>query len=603
VGSTFFGLEIGRKGIQAQQLALNITGHNIANANTPGFSRQVGIMVTSYPDNVPSLNRPAMHGLIGTGVIMNDIVRVRNEFYDRQFWDQNIDLGRWEERRNQLSKLELVLNEGSEAGLSSVYDMFWQSWQELVKKAENETYRTVVRDRGIALADTLNEIYAQLKGYRQELNQTLIIKKDEINNIARQLGELNGQIQDLEITGSQANDLRDKRDLLLDQLSKIVNIRVQEGSRGLTRVSIGDYDLVDGLTVNQLTVKARAQAERGVIIHDLYWAGTGEKLTIDDRGDIRGGELRSIIEIRDGDTTENSGIPYYIRQLDMMTYQTIRRINEYHRAGYGLNKNQVLPVKGGEGVNWEVEFGAGTVTAGRYKIEITDSAGNFKVSRYNDNPAPNAITGTWEVVGTGGPLGTGTDFTDGGLQLKSTIGPTGFKSGDTWEFSVVIDQDESGNPLDPRLGGPNFFNEINLDDLNSVITLNSLLTGDEGLKRIAASLIEGKEGNGDNALRIAQLKHDLVMGDQEASFNDFIRSVAGKLGVDTQEAIRVTENQALLVQQIDNLRQGVSSVSLDEEMTNMVKFQHAYNASSRLITTIDEMIDVIVNRMGLVGRS
>ncbi|MGI6649788.1 MAG: flagellar hook-associated protein FlgK [Bacillota bacterium] len=342
MGSTFFGLEIGRKGIQAQQLALNITGHNIANANTPGFSRQVGIMVTSYPDNVPSLNRPAMHGLIGTGVIMNDIVRVRNEFYDRQFWDQNIDLGRWEERRNQLSKLELVLNEGSEAGLSSVYDMFWQSWQELVKKAENETYRTVVRDRGIALADTLNEIYAQLKGYRQELNQTLIIKKDEINNIARQLGELNGQIQDLEITGSQANDLRDKRDLLLDQLSKIVNIRVQEGSRGLTRVSIGDYDLVDGLTVNQLTVKARAQAERGVIIHDLYWAGTGEKLTIDDRGDIRGGELRSIIEIRDGDTTENSGIPYYIRQLDMMTYQTIRRINEYHRAGFGLNENQVL---------------------------------------------------------------------------------------------------------------------------------------------------------------------------------------------------------------------------------------------------------------------
>ncbi|MGI6649789.1 MAG: flagellar basal body rod C-terminal domain-containing protein [Bacillota bacterium] len=178
----------------------------------------------------------------------------------------------------------------------------------------------------------------------------------------------------------------------------------------------------------------------------------------------------------------------------------------------------------------------------------------------------------------------------------------GSRSGDTWEFSVVIDQDESGNPLDPRLGGPNFFNEINLDDLNSVITLNSLLTGDEGLKRIAASLIEGKEGDGDNALRIAQLKHELVMGDQEASFNDFIRSVAGKLGVDTQEAIRVTENQALLVQQIDNLRQGVSSVSLDEEMTNMVKFQHAYNASSRLITTIDEMIDVIVNRMGLVGR-
>jgi len=114
--------------------------------------------------------------------------------------------------------------------------------------------------------------------------------------------------------------------------------------------------------------------------------------------------------------------------------------------------------------------------------------------------------------------------------------------------------------------------------------------------------VEGKEGDGDNALRIAQLKHELVMGDQEASFNDFIRTVAGKLGVDTQEASRVTENQTLLVQQIDNLRQGVSSVSLDEEMTNMVKFQHAYNAAARLITTIDEMVDVIVNRMGLVGR-
>jgi flagellar hook-associated protein 1 FlgK len=569
-------------------------GHNIANANTVGFSRQQAVMITSYPDNVPSLNSPSMHGLIGTGVMVNDIARLRNEFYDRQYRDQNIQLGNWEHRSEQLSRLEILFNEGTDSGLSSVYDLFWQSWQELSKTPESLTVRTMVRQRGQAVVDTMNDMYKQLKNYRSELNQTLIIKKDEINAMARQIGDLNGQIQDLEIAGGKANDLHDKRDLLLDQLSSLVNIRIEQGTLGQIRVSLGDYDLVDGLTVNKLEVKARNESERGVILHDLYWAGTGEKLIVGDLADLQSGALRAIIDMRDGDNSENAGIPYYVKQLDMLAYQTITRTNNLYREGYGLVDNQVLSVNGGEQVTWsEVGLGA-DVEAGRYRVEMISNS-SYKVLRYQEAPESvyEATGGEWIEVGSGQ---LGAEFNSGPEGLTFTISGTA-QNGNAWQFSVVKD-----GIYPPRLGNHNFFNEIDTTNLDSVISVDRSIVGDAGLKRISASLEPDKAGDGDNALRLAGLKQVLAMGQKEATYNDFMRSMAGKLGVDTQEAKRMAENQALLVQQVDGLRQGVSSVSLDEEMTNMIKFQHAYNAAARLITSVDEMIDVLVNKMGIVGR-
>lgn len=572
--STFFGLEIGRKSLMAQQRALDVVGHNVANANTPGFSRQEAVMVTSYPDNVPSLNQPSAHGLVGTGVMVAEIARVRNSFFDQRYREQSIDLGRWQQRQSELERIELLFNEATETGLSSVYDNFWQAWQELAKTPESLTVRAIVRERGNALAETMNLIYSQFKDARITLNQTLEIKMREINSYAEQIAQLNGQIQAMELAGGKANDLRDRRDYLLDQLSKVINIRVSQGTLSEIRVSIGNYDLVDGQTVNRLRL-SDTRTERGVMLNDLEWETTGEPV------EILGGEVAAILEVRDVE------IPYYINKLDELAEATIVNTNTYHIEGYGLADNGPVAINGGSGVSWSaVSIDAANTRWGEWKVEMTSST-DFQVLFLKDD-------GSWETVGTGQ---LGTEFNTGGVAFTLT-GTAAV--GDAWTFTTVPGDAVAGTP--PRLGAPLFFNPIDKTGLTQVISLNAAILGEEGLQRIAASLEEGKRGNGDNALRLAQLKHDFLMSGGEATFNDFIRSLTGKLAVDAQEAKRNAENQNLLVEQIDNLRQEVSSVSLDEEMTNMVRFQQAYNAAARLVTAVDEMIEVIVNRMGLVGR-
>lgn len=567
--STFFGLEIGRRSVLGQQRSLDVVGHNVANANTPGFSRQEAILVTSHPDLIPGLSLRSPISSVGTGVAVNDISRIRNEFYDRQYRDQNIEMGKWETLGKELEKLELVFNEGSENGLGTVYDLFWQGWQVLSNNPESPTTREIVRQRGDSLAQTINGIYQQLKISRDTLEQSLNIKMKEINSFAEQIKQLNGQIMEQEMAGTKANDLRDRRDQLLDQLSRVVNVRLSESVSGV-RVSIGDYDLVDGQSIHLLEMGPDIP-DRGVIIHQLRWETTGQAVN------ITGGEVAGILKARD------EIIPYYISQLDDLVDKTIEHINQYHIEGYGLEPNGVNAIVGGKTAVWlPVTVDPTNTLEGEWRVVMT-TAVDYAVSFRE-------INGDWQAMGVGT---LGTAYTSPGNEVSFTVNGTA-QVGDTWTFTTM-----SG---ETRLGAPLFFNPSDKTNLDQVISLNPAILGDDALERIAASLEEGKKGNKDNALRLAGLKFELTMSMGEATFNDFINSLAGRLGVETQEAKRRSDNQSLLLYQIDNLRQEISSVSLDEEMTNMVRFQHAYNAAARLITAVDETIDVIVNRMGLVGR-
>ncbi|NLK52177.1 MAG: hypothetical protein GX295_07000 [Syntrophomonadaceae bacterium] len=364
--------------------------------------------------------------------------------------------------------------------------------------------------------------------------------------------------------------------------------KVGQGSLGNLFMANGLSFTVSGTAEpgDTWTFEVSKGTERGVVIHDLYWERTEEKLIVGTGGDIWGGELRAILESRDME------IPYYLNQLDLLTYQTVWRVNELHREGFGLVSNQVQALQGeAEALEFTADPAASEVKTGRYLVQMDNTADHYTVYRYVDDFSITGRAGVWMPVETKAKNET---FDYGGFSFKLTGVING---GDSWSFTVAEENNQA------RLGNQNFFNEVNPDNLNAILAMNEGLMGEDGLKRIAASMEPGKPGNGDNALNIAQLKHKLTMGEREATFNDFIRSTVGKLGVDTQEAKRMAQNQELLLQQIDALRQSVSSVSLDEEMTNMVKFGHAYNAAARLITTLDEMVDVIVNRMGLVGRS
>lgn len=487
--STFFGLEIGRRGLQAQQCALEVTGHNIANANTPGFTRQEAVMSTTTPFPVPSLNRPAGAGQMGTGVEVNTIRRLRDSFLDFQMRSESRSLGYWEAQRDVLMKIEGIVNEPSESGLRPVMEKFWTALEELGKDPESLAARSLVVERGQSLAEAFNHLDTQLCELTNDLNSTLRVRVDEVNSLGRQIADLNQQILKVEVTGARANDLRDKRDLLVDKLAKTIDIRITEDEHSALTITTSGRPLVQGEMASELVVDDMDQS-----YSEIYWADDPPENRLPLA--VTGGIIRGIIDARgyrDGDEVKGF-IPAFSKQLDKLVQQFTGAFNAIHQDGYDLD--------GVQGVS--------------FFINREDSDNN--------------------------------DITAGSIAVNNVL------INDPCKVAAAL-PDEDG-------------------------TFNT--------------------GDGSNALKLAQLKQSSVI--DGFTPEDYYRALVGELGVTAQEAYRMAENQELLVSQIENNRQAVSGVSLDEELVNVIRFQHAYSAAARMITTMDEMIDLIINRMGLVGR-
>ncbi|SCY86900.1 flagellar hook-associated protein FlgK [Alkaliphilus peptidifermentans] len=493
--STFTGFNTVRSGLFAAQRALDITGHNIANANTKGYSRQRLNQVQSTP-----MALFGGQGMLGTGVDTLSITNARNEFLDFKYRGEATTLGYWEAKQEGLAFIEAIINEPSKSGITTVMDELFSSFQELHKTPESITTRTMVRERATTFTNTVNHMYKQLEKMAIDLNFEIATTVNSINSYADQIALLNSQIYRVESDGSNANDLRDRRNVLIDELSKLVNVDVVEVgdinniANNKLSLQINGQPLVYHDRVNKLdaSVENPSSFDDQIQMRQIRWAN-GDMISVK----ALGGELKGLLDIRDGNSGSSKGVPYYINELNRFVSVFAEKVNEIHMAGFDL--------KGNTGTAFFTAFGVATADIDPL-VGIT--AKNIKIS-------------------------------------------------------LDIDSD------------PN---------------------------KIAASKTANLlPGDGSQALRLAELRHLSSMF-SEGKPEDFIKSLIGNLGVDLQEAIRMSQNQTFLVAQIDSQRMAISSVSMDEELSNMVRFQHAYNAAARMITTIDEMLDVVINRIGIVGR-
>ncbi|NPV69696.1 MAG: flagellar hook-associated protein FlgK [Firmicutes bacterium] len=462
----FVSLEIGKRALIAQQTALDVIGHNIANVNTPGFSRQEAMLAQT-----PPYMAAGGLGAIGTGVTVTDIRRIRDAFIDAQVRAELKALGKYETMSTAMEEIETIFNEPSDSGIRSVLDLFWTSLQDLSNNPESQAVRSTVRERAVSVAEAIKHTYRQLDQMQKNVDTSIRTKVSQVNTFARQIAELNVEITRAKASGQRPNDLMDQRDLILDNLAKVLDIRVTEDPAGWCRVTVGGVALVESDRAFELDVQNTPQGFARVI-----WPSTGLDIS------ITSGELEGYRRMRD------VVIPELKTDMNELAASIIDEVNTQHSLGFD----------------------------------------------YNGDP--------------GGTFFKGTD-------------------------AVTID-------------------------------VGDAVAGNVALIAASSSSLVG---DGSNALTIAQLRHKLTMktdpaGPVNATWDDFVRGVVGRIGVDAEEVNRMQENTSLLVQGIENRRQSVCGVSLDEEMTNMIKFQHAYEAAARVITTADEMLDVLVNRTGLVGR-
>lgn len=672
--STFHGLEVAKRGMSTQQAALYVTGHNIANANTPGYSRQRVNFATTNPFPSPSMNRPQIPGQMGTGVQASDIQRIRDSFIDMQFQTESSKLGYWQAKSEMLSQMENIMNEPSDTGISSVMDEFWNAFQDLAVQPQNDGARRVARERGISLANTINYTYNSLNAIQQDYRKEIDVNQDRINSLLRQINQLNKQIGSIEPHGYLPNDLYDERDNLVDELSTLVSIKVEKRPSGgyeegtttpkktlASAIAEGLYDiklispdgnvlkdsnnkdvlLIDslkdggtayGIKINYETPENLNSPVTNIIFSKLKENETGfadpttQEYSFSQFSDFNiNGRLKGFIEGY-GYKHQVGASPAEVKgtyndmlaDLDLMAYTFASHFNEVHKSGWSLkeiqngqkNGQNFFDLSGATDANFKGIAG---------KIKVAEAILS-DVSNIAAAAEGNVLAGTFTrkdvVTATvGNPIFTGIYETPTGWEQAKNIELNVKHEGGKW-FYQMIAKKEVGSQVGSVPADSTTFQEIptppgTIDmhgvkiDITKVKTIgvgNNIWTASfkaEGIKSADAAFV----GNGSNALKLANVK-DAVLGygDSQTTIQTFYQGIIGKLGDSASEANRMTYTSEVLQSSVEQRRMSMSSVSLDEEMTNMIKFQHAYNAAARNITLVDEMLDKIINGMGVVGR-
>jgi len=546
--STFMGLETSKRGLFTQQSALYTTGHNISNANTLGYSRQrVNMEATAGFPGV-GLSAGTMPGFLGTGVQAGSIQRVRDGFVDYQYRQESTKLGYWESKTKAVSQMEDVLTEPSSYGLQKSLSEFWQSLGDLAANPENGGARKVVIGRAEAVADSFNYMHKSLTDIQTNLGKEINITTSDVNSILQQISQLNEQIAKVEPNGYLPNDLYDARDVLIDQLSAIIPIEtsyVDSGGRAL------------------------AIAEGSVTIELRLKDGTRELL-------VKGNEPATLetnpVELvkTDGTSTPISGItinPYFVAPIPPPVPAPVppAPVDIGHAQLSDSGKMKSLMNSYGYDTK-TVDANGKNIIKGLYPEMIAEL-----------NKLAAAFANEMNVIHGGGTDSNGV-VQPGGTDLNGKKGEN---------FFEVTDAD----PTQP-------FTAAN-------IAVSTALKGNPNLLAASTSLENignGEEGNGKNALNLAKVQFSALGYLEGSTIQTYYQGVIGQLGVEGRQAESNTINSATLLGAVEHRRASISAVSLDEEMTDMIRFQQAYNASARMITVVDETLDKIINGMGVVGR-
>jgi len=353
--SNVFGiLNTGRTALLTQQKAIDVTGHNIANVNTDGYSRQRVNMET----NEPYSSQP---GQTGTGVRAAEIQRIYDRFLGAQINNENQNLGNWETQKGVLERVEIIFDESSGYGLNQAMSEFWNAWQDLANNPSDYAGRAALLAKSETMTATFNNIYLNLEQIQTDIDTSIMGTVKEINSIAERIAGLNQKIALTEVGGQNANDYRDSRDLLLKELSLKINIDSFENSDGKVTVLVaGGRPLVENISSWNLSIQPDVDSD----FQDIAWTDSDGNL-VDITDSISGGKLKGWLEARD------VTIPDYLSKLDNLAEGIITEVNDLHKAGLGLNDVSVA------GRN----FFAGT-TATNMAVDVDDvnniaAAGSF----------------------------------------------------------------------------------------------------------------------------------------------------------------------------------------------------------------------------------
>jgi len=623
MGSTFSGIELGKRSLQAHTQGLQTIGHNLSNASTEGYSRQRVRLSATDPIYMPQLNREERPGQIGQGVDVTMVERIRDTLLENRIIAQGDETGYWETRDQYLLMVEQIYNEPYDTSVRTLMDKFWDSWQELSVHPEEIPSRQAVLKHGESLIDGINSRYTRLKETRTMLNDDINVSVGEVNSILNDISRLNQQIVKSKAVGDNPNDLLDSRDLLVEKLSSYINVTVDNRDPDEFQIHTQGMHLIQGKQVHLLETVPNPLNEG---YSDITWKDGGGIV------DIRNGKLAALIELRDGDVRGE------IQKLDMMTVNFTDMVNEVHSNAFSAN--------GQTGLNFFNEYPFVNNVQGNYDRNGDgefDSTYVFRMKGSNtlDTEQQTGLQGTITLNGPAGnvnidyfPTDRVTDIVDrinkSSSEVKAIIGRDGTlllkatASGDINNPDFVIRHvEDSGQFLAGytgilAAGGPdNAFDWGQADAVNSLqnteyavaplshpsgwMGINGALQADPAsiASGFGISGREGLPGDGSAALEIASMRNKVVMVGPSMTFDDYFAEAVASVGLKGEVAQQANESQQLVLKDLKDFQSSISGVNMDEEFAEMIKFQHGYNATAKFIDQINQMLDTIINRMGV----
>ncbi len=622
MANAFAGIELGKRSIMAHTQQIQTAGHNISNADTEGYTRQRVQVKTFDPLYRPDLTRAETPGQIGQGTTIESISRLRDEMLDKRIVAQTNQETYWETREQYYSMIEQIYNEPADISVRGNMDKFWQSWQELSVYPDSKAVRQAVVTRGETLAESISQRYTSLSGIGTLINGDIEATVKQINDYAKQIADINGEIVRSKAMGDNPNDLLDRRDVLVEKLAKLANVSSDTRDSDEFNVHINGQVLVQGSVARSFDLVPNTDNNG---YDTVVWKDTG--LT----ADVAGGKLGALVELRDVDIRNE------VQSLNSMALNFADLVNDVHRAGIGANNVSgldffvqhpfVTDVKGnfdrnGDGavdssyvfrlsgtneLNPQDKVGldgvmtlsgkTGNITVPYYANDtieaviarINDSQGEVKAYLDRDN---HLVLKATTAQAMENPDFVIRHVEDSGMFLAGYSGilnGSGAEGAYDFNRADAVDSISGSYAVAPVLNPAEYIavNDAVKNDVNSVA---AAFPNPQGRAVI---------GDGRAAVEIAAIRNSPVMIGASRTFDDYFAESVTNAGLKGEQAENMLLSQNAIMNDLRDLRDSISGVNIDEELADIMKFQHGYNAAAKYVTVIDSMLDTIINRLGV----
>lgn len=627
--SQFFGLTIGYSGLLAANAALNTTGNNISNVETDGYSRQK--VNQSAAD---ALRVFTTYGCAGAGVEVLAIERIRDEFYDVKYWNNNTNTGEYSMKAYYMKQVEDYFADNSTIeGFKTIFDRMMSALAEVQKQSGSDSTKAQFIGSASSLCDYFNSMAANMEQVQKDVNQEIKLKIDEINSIATEIAALNKQINTIELDGkAHANELRDARTKLLDELSAIVDVEVTEtpivdatnpdrytgANRLIVRIA-GGQTLVDSGDYRSLECVARKPEEKvnqsdidG--IYDVYWVANRLTGDLGDQFNLyngtMGGELRGLVQMRDGNNGENFQGTVNDIQTVVDGGKTYKDVKVKVTKDYLLDMNKLTLSDTGGKINlgnqvfyfteWKYDQ-----TTQEYTFRIDESINNANLTttrmgkeatigasvKYQGVPYYMAQMNEWIRT-----------FSEAfnkilkeGYDVKGNQG--------ILMFTGNHETDEEQYQFNQGLGNGKNTVSVNDDSYYRLTAKNAsilkAMVNDPDLLATKMGQTEGVDEYKNVERLIKMINDKTQVSFRGASTAEFLTCILSDIALNTNSANTFHSNFTNVGKAIDNQRLSISGVDQDEEAVNLVKYQNAYNLASRMIQTMTEIYDRLILQTGV----